>query len=250
MIPNPIINKRWSTRILRQLAIVSVLIILLVQGYLALAVPEGANVTFNFTETRTPTSAASIATAGGTFTTLLLNGTTQTLRWKAYVGNATGTLTLDDAGGSTIYDWRLVSIAGEVYASRSNSIVWSSVNCSPRSLVENETLTMNMSFSSADNLNKTFNMSVHKQFFVGGNRIYNSTCPAIATYVNDSRQVSSESALFQEVLLSDGPHLVYSTLLEPGQIGFDRSRYNFQMIVPENEYAGAPTPYYFYLELS
>ena len=230
------------------------LLILLVSGLLlqlfASAIPQGAQIVSNTSETNTPQTAGSLATAGGTFTTMIINGSTQTPRWKAYVGNVTGSLTLDDATGKSIYDWRLLTIAGEIYASRSSAITWTAINCSNRTIISTEESVMNITTTNADSINKTFNMSIHKQFYVGGLLMRNSTCPAIATYVNDTRQSASENASFQEVLLTDGTSMIYSALLEPGLAGFDNGKYNFQMIVAENEYAPAPTPYYFYLELS
>jgi hypothetical protein len=144
----------------------------------------------------------------------------------------------------------LMTIAGEVYASRSGSVTWSQVNCSNRTRIIDEETTLQFAPTASDGINRTFNNTVHRQFYVGANRIANSNCPAISTYVNNTRQATSETALFQEVLLSDGPNLVLGTIIEPGMWGFDGGRYNFQLIVPENEYAGTPTPYFFYLELS
>ena len=71
---------------------------------------------------------------------------------------------------------------------------------------------------------------------------------AIATYVNDVAQVVDENADFQEILLSDGVNLVFTTLLEDSQQGFDLNNYDFQIIVPDDP-SDTSTPYYFYAEL-
>ncbi len=213
------------------------------------AAPGGVIVEYNYTETATPASAAAITTAGGTFTVLRLNTTTQTLRWKAYAGNVSGKLTLDDAGNYTIYDWSMAVVAGEVYASRSNSINWASINCSNVSHIYSEQNAMNISEVFDDSINKTFKNRVHKSFIVGDILIRNSTCPAIATYLNDTSQAPLENASFQEIMLYDGSNMVYSTILEPNSTGFNTQKYNFQMIVPEKGIPGPATTYYFYAEL-
>ncbi len=217
---------------------------------LASAAPTGATITYNSTETVTPAAAASSTTAGGSFTTLVLNATTQTPRWKAYVGNVTGTFTLQNAQNYTIYDWQGSYTAGEVYASRNSSIDWSTIGCVQSSSVTAEDTALNISESSVDSINKTFNLTVHRGFYVGTTRIANSTCRAIATYLNSTAQSSSEGAKFQEVLLQDSSDkLVFTALLDPATLGFNNKPYDFQMIVPEDEYASTPHTYYFWLEL-
>ena len=168
-----------------------------------LAVPQGPTIIFNETETINPQPATAITTAGGSFTTLILNATQQTPRWKAYVGNVTGKLVLDDATSRSIFDWTLASVTGEVYASRNASIDWASITCASPSTIIAEDNSLNMSQNNPDTINKTFNNKVHKSFYVGSKLIQNSTCNAIATYVNDTAQSLSESASFQEILLQD-----------------------------------------------
>ena len=111
------------TRPMRVFLLATLLAMCLLAGILSTAAdPAGVSILNNATVSPTPQAAASITTAGGSFTTLLLNATTQTPRWKAYVGNVTGRFTLTDNVNSTIYDWQIASIAGKVYASRNNSI--------------------------------------------------------------------------------------------------------------------------------
>ncbi len=216
------------------------------------ALPVGPAITFNSTSNATPRPAASIVTAGGTFTTLTLNTTGQTYRWKAYVGNISGKLVLADATNTSIFDWTVTSVTGEIYATRSSSSIdWTSVGCAADSLIEGEDTFMNMSLSSPDTINNTFSNTVHKTFFVGSNRISNGTCRAIATYVNGVAQAPSQNAVFQEVLLQDSSsNLIYTTLLNESTIGYNSQRYDFQMILAENEYQATPTTYFLYVELT
>src|SRR3989344_8533797 len=59
--------------------------------------------------------------SGGYIFTINLTGETQNARWKAFIGNASGVLTLDDSSGNTIYDWTLSTTTGEVYATRQSN---------------------------------------------------------------------------------------------------------------------------------
>jgi len=217
----------------------------------ATAIPVGPVITYNATTNATARPAAAIATVGGSFTTLTLNTTAQTYRWKAYVGNITGKLTLADATNKSIFDWTVSSVTGEVYATRSNSAIdWASVGCADNGLINTEDTVMNMTLTSPDTINRTFNNTVHKTFYVGTTKIQNSTCRAIATYVNGTPQTASENAVFQEILLKDGSsNLIYTTLVNASTLGYNNNKYDFQMILAENEYLSVPTNYYLYVEL-
>jgi hypothetical protein len=226
------------------------LAMLLLFTSLAVAEPAGPTIIYNSTVSPTPQAAASISTAGGTFTTLILNATTQTMRWKAYVGNVTGSFTLKDSNNATLYDWSVASIAGEVYASRNSSITWSSIRCAVNSTLLTEQTHLNITTSKEDSINRTFNTSVHRSFYVGTTLITNSSCRSIATYVNSTRQSASENAYFQEVLLDDTQRFIYTTLLENDQQGYNNQAFDFQLIVAESDVQVTPSPYYFWVELS
>lgn len=215
------------------------------------AQPSGVNIVSNITETPNITPATSLTTAGGSFTTLILNGTFQNPRWKAYVGNISGILTLDNSAGNTIYNWNLSSITGEIYVSRNNTINWPSINCTTTARISAEQTFLNMNGSSVDSINRTFNSTIHRSFYVATTNIQSSTCRSIATYVNDARQTLTENSVFQEVLLSDTyTNIIYATLLNDDTVGFDGSRYDFQLIVPEDDTKTTPTTYYFFAELT
>lgn len=216
---------------------------------MVLAAPQGVTITYNYTEEAPIRPADSHIAKGGSFTTLVLNVTSQTSKWKAYVGNVTGKLTLDNSQGNTIYDWALTVVQGEVYVSRNNSVNFTSLSCATPANILAEEAFLNINSSVDDSINKTFRQKIHKSFVVGGTgTIQNSTCYAIATYVNDTAQPASENATFQEILLSDGKNLVFVTLLENHKLGFDIGIYDFQIIVPDDP-SLASTPYYFYAEL-
>jgi len=213
------------------------------------ALPQGATITSSSTEEASTNPPASHTAKGGSFTTLVLNVTSQTSSWKAYVGNVTGKLTLDDSNNKTIYDWELSTMQGEVYVSRNDSVNFSSLVCAIEADIISEQTALNINTNDTDSINKTFNQSTHKSFVTGGTgTITASTCLAIATYVNDQAQTVDENADFQEVLLHDGTDMVYVSLLEDATQGFDDTNYDFQIIVPDNPGSTTNT-YYFYVEL-
>ena len=213
--------------------------------------PTGVIVQFNETETPTAAPAAELTTAGGTFTTLVLEGTFQNPRWKAYVGNVTGSLTLSDSTQNTIYDWALTVVSGSVFVSRNDSIVWSGVSCASPTTIADEENFLNMTASSPDSISNTFNDTIHRGFFVGTVEIPESTCNSIATYVNNQQQTLSTTSAFQEVLLEDtNDNLVFTTMLEDSVTGFDGSLFDFQLIVPEDSTSVTPTTYYFFVEIT
>ena len=228
-------------------------VILLASPILVYAVPSGPTITFISNETKQPSAARMINTTGGSITTMMLNATTQNPRWKAYVGNVTGSLTLDDANDNTIFDWTLTNVIGEIYATRaSGNINWTGTNCSNSTHISNENFALNHT-NKDDNITKTFNSQSHNGFFAGTREILANTCSSVRTYVNST----SQSARFEEVILYDGTNasngnIIYATPLEQDSYGFDNSTYDFQMIVPENGLAtwASSTAYYFYVELT
>lgn len=228
-----------------------IILVVLVMPFLVSSQPTGVNILFNETETASPAAAAELTTAGGSFTTLVLEGTFQNPRWKAYVGNVTGSLSLADGSGNAIYDWELAAISGEVYVSRNDSVVWSSIACADTTTIGDEETFLNMGSTSLDNIANTFNETIHRSFFVGTTFIAESTCRSIATYVNNAQQTVTTSSLFQEVLLEDSnSNLIFATMLEDGVTGFDGSTYDFQMIVPEDSTSLTPTTYFFYVQIN
>ena len=72
----------------------AIFVFLLASAVLVYAAPSGPIVTLISNETKSAAPATKINTTGGSITIMRLNATTQNPRWKAYVGNVTGTLTL------------------------------------------------------------------------------------------------------------------------------------------------------------
>ncbi|MFA6073374.1 MAG: hypothetical protein WC758_04640 [Candidatus Woesearchaeota archaeon] len=214
------------------------------------AEPAGATVSNNVTATSAAATPDNRSDAGGTITTMLLSTVQQDANWKAYVGNVSGSLTLDDANGNTIYSWALsaAEVTGELYISKSINVGWSTLGCSSDGLINSEDTTIGFSAISADSINRTFNETTHDAIFVAGRTINQDTCRTTATFVNDSQQ-SIASANFPEIILASGTDLVYMTPLNQGSDSFvNESLVDFQAIVPD-DVTTAITRYYFYVEI-
>ena len=233
-----------------KLALAAFILLALFANITFAGIPTNPVITYNISETAAPRPATYLNTTGGSFTTLILNATGQDYKWKAYVGNATGELALQDQSNYSIYDWRLSTISGNVFVSRNNSIDWSNLSCADRTTLQNEDTYLNINSSMSDSINNTFNSTIHKSFYASNKIIQNSTCPSISTYISGTAQNSGETAKFQEILLKDSRNsMLYTTILENSVLGFDNNRYDFQMIVAEDETKQTATTYYFYLEL-
>src|SRR3989338_2276612 len=210
---------------------------------------------------------------GGYIFTMGLTARQQNTRWKAYVGNVTGTLVLDDAQSNTLFQWSLTSISGEVYATRaSGSINWTGINCtwrgeggvsmyneSNRSVEERENGLLSHT-SRDDNITTTFLNANHSAITVGARIIGKNECFSLQTYINDAAQgfTDSDTANFTQVILYDctnttNGNVVYETKIENDKTGYrSDSTYDFQIALPENGATGftSSTAYYFYVELS
>jgi len=186
---------------------------------------------------------------GGYIYVVSLNATSQNPRWKAYVGNVTGTYVLQDASGNRIYDWSMTDIEGEVYATRkTTSVSWSNIACATNEQLELENVALSHN-SSSDNITSTFKSTNHTLFYVGSKMFNTNACNySLYTYINSTAQTT----YFDEIALHDGANMVYAAMIEDPEGGFDLAKYHFQMLVPEVGSQGwsSSTPYYFYVELS
>ncbi len=185
---------------------------------------------------------------GGTITTLVLDALQQTNRWKAYVGNITGSLTLSDSTGSTIFSWTLEQsgITGEIYSSRSNNVAWGDIRCADTTVIDDEESFLGLTGSEAYSITETFNETIHEGLTIGPALIGSDTCFSTSTYVNDNPQPQA-SADFQLILLDDTIDLVYTTPISAETTGYDGSLFDFQLIVPNNPQD--TTTYYFYAQI-
>ncbi|MGV8086784.1 MAG: hypothetical protein ACP5N1_04080 [Candidatus Woesearchaeota archaeon] len=226
------------------------LIGLLILSKLAFALPSAPAINYVSNSSAAAGLSNRSTDTKGTITVVTLSANQQDYRWKAYVGNVTGKVALDDVNGQSIYDWDLgVGTGGEVYVSRFSNINWDSIDCVNASTIDSEQTGLSMPLNSKDNINSTFNETTHRSFNVGTIPI--SGCRSTATYINDTAQTMGPAAYFQEILLRDTvtSNLLYATLMETAQLGFDEETHDFQLLVAENESSTVPSTYFFWVEL-
>ena len=238
------------------LRVVWLLTIFLLFLNLVYAATPGGPLTVNVTanETKAVAAAYNLTIGGGYIATLNLTVTAQDVKWKGIVGWITGKFTLDDSSGSTLFDWTLATVTGNVYMTRNSSTpTWSQIKCANTTILENENLHLNHT-GAKDNISITFVNRTHLAFSVAGNSIPSNSCPTLRTYVNNVSHVDNnftEIALFDGVNDASNGNVVYATKVEPRLVGFDGNSYDFQAIVPENglsTWAGR-TSYYLYVEI-
>ena len=102
-----------------------VVLLLLILAAIVAAVPDGdVAMTLQNSTRRVSGGATSISAEAGNVSWLTLDGKSVTQSWQGFVGNVTGSITLDDAYNFTLYDWSLSSPSGEVYATYLTSVDW------------------------------------------------------------------------------------------------------------------------------
>lgn len=275
-----------------------VLMILIVASagfVIAASQPEGpTELTIHNSSRRSAFPTSSTTAYAGNITHITLTGQTVTQSWQGFVGNVSGTITLDDARNYTLYDWTLGDPEGEVYATYVSSIDWTTGNvlCWNWShtepggdgtyLVLGElegwdetgapagTQVIGAAVDDVDGVNETFTCdrceakssitTTHTDFYVGGQFI-NGTgtdidypnqgggpCPVVKLYNETSDNYFEEVILYHDGT-SDG--VVYTSLIQVNEGGYNNETWDFEMIVGENGHNGdiASTTYYFYVEL-
>ena len=230
-------------------------------GTVIAATPEGPTVTLVGNTTRSASGSSIVNytggtgqnTSGGYIFGINLAALQTNARWKAYYGNVSGTLTLDDASGYTIYNWPLpgTTQTGYVYATRaSGTITWASVACATVGQIETENFAINHTANPNDNITSTFNSTNHTSFVVAGTTL--SNCRSTSIYKADAQTNQTDLSDFQEIIIHDGTNVIYGTNIESSVSAYDNSPADFQLIVPEYGLVN-PTgsiAYYFYVELT
>jgi hypothetical protein len=194
----------------------------------------------------------SIQAQGGNITQIDIDALTITRSWQGYYGNISGGITLDDANNNTFYNWSVTagSAAGEVYATRNDTITWTGINCTSSAQRSSEESFLSQFAGDGDSVTNTFNTTTHPSFIVGSENITADSCFSTNTNVNGAPDVNR----FHQVLLTDGSaaeNIVYTSLIDPAQTGYDGGTYDFQLLVGEDESDGneGPTTYYIWVEL-
>jgi len=249
-------EKKKTNKTMEKMMIVLAFAILSMNIAFAAINPDGPDsITSPVESSKSNISNKTINTSGGTIATVNITGVIKNPRWKAFIGNVSGTYTLDDASGSTIYDWDIATVEGKVYATKKTTNVnWGAIECASETRVNQENTNMDHTDPN-DNISVTFGSSSHEEFYVGAVHFPTDNCSYTTnTYVNDN-----PSSDFKEILLHDGTDdptsvktgMIYTTILEQDAAGYNGETYDFQMLVPEigtTGYTGS-TAYYLYVEL-
>ena len=185
---------------------------------------------------------SNLTAGGGNVTPLTLNSTSESTIWQGFFGEVGGGIVLEDAAGSSFYDWNAVDTAGEVFATRSLISDWSTINCTNQTQLYQEEARLNISNATADGINDTFMNTTHPSFEVGGRLMLG--CRSTLTDNSTDRKV-----VFWNVLLNtDAVTTIYSAIIDDGVIGFNGTATDFQLLVPVNTTTSQST-YNIYVEL-
>lgn len=236
-------------------------------------IPFGADVSPQGNQSVQVNEAGSHAAIAGNVTELNIFGYTVTQSWQGYYGNVTGSIILGDQSSSVLYNWSLASPEGEIYASTNDSISWTNIQCfnftssgtyGDDSAQRGKTSyfgtnlsqleeTFGIGWDDVDGVNETFSLSgigTHNSFYTNNLHFDEGECMSTQVYSNAGM---GENDKFEEVLLYDPDtrSVVFASLLNEDEFGFDGTTHDFEMLVLEDGHDSdtAVTPYYFYLEL-
>jgi hypothetical protein len=214
--------------------------------FVAAAEPSGATVNAN------PSTRASGGDPGndtnafaGNITELTVTGSSITQAWQGYFGNISGTIKLANSADNVMYNWSLASPEGEIYASNTSIVSWTDIQCynETTNLSEFENM-FGIGVGDVDGLNETFSLNNHPEFFTNNKQFGPGVCKNAKLYNN------AAVGTFNEILLTDGPNLVFASLLLNDITGFDNVPHDFEMMVLENGHGNSDTEtYYFWVEL-
>ena len=185
---------------------------------------------------------------GGNVTQLNIHTIAVTRSWQGYYGNITGDIVLDDASGNTFYNWTLTTPSGEVYASRTSTVDFSTIACASSAQRGDEETYLDQTPADGDSVTNTYNFTAHPEINIGAVTLTQDTCFSTNAFSDGTQDASR----FYQLLLADGTsNIVYTTIIDPDQIGFDGSSYDFQLLVGENEKPGneGPTEYFFFVQI-
>lgn len=189
----------------------------------------------------------SVSAQAGNVTQINITALAITQSWQGYYGNVSGTMTLDDGDNNTFYNWTIASAAGEVYATRTSAVDFSTINCSNSTHIAAEETSLGQSATDTDAVSNTFDATLHPSFDVGSVAFTANACPSTNAFGPSGAQTND----YFQVLMQDGSaNTVYSTLLNGTQSGFNGQSWDFQLLVGEDGHGNtATTTYFFFVEL-
>ena len=274
---------RWTTRLSTMIVLLGILMAS------ALALPAGPNSISGEIDYRLSTYAPQSNNAlAGNITELNFDAWTITRTWQGYFGNITGTIVLADQYNNTLYDWSNTNPNGRIYASRNQTVDWSTIACANKTTILDGTEaqftltneTDRLGNYPIDSVNNTFTTSTDNQrtdgvttrtvqwanystFWVGPVEIkgtgdlaecYSAVLHNSSAWVNGNQGAQNDASHWREIALADNNgtgNMVYTSILEQNYAGFDGKPHDFEMLVGENGHGTdtATSTYWFYVEL-
>ena len=185
--------------------------------------------------------------------TLTINESQQSIKWVGYVGNINGEYSLQDASSNALYDWDIVTITGELYATKEGPLgtspnyddtnmfaggipVWSNLTCAvnlsgTNNMIERESLLFNHTLTTEDSYVNTFKTTgfTNPGFYTGEKEILDSgdmwngssgNCYGI--HLNQNNADVSDGGDWAQVVLTDGT-------FQPQSVGEDTT-YHYDII--------------------
>jgi hypothetical protein len=260
-------------RDLRLIVILAATVFLLSTAVIAVE-PFGAITSQVGSPERAPTDAPDTEVAfAGNITEFNLEGFTVTQSWQGYFGNVSGTIVLADNNDFQMYNWSLADPEGEVYMAN-QTVTWTNIQCFNYTatgtfasdaaqrgatslfgynLTRIEIL-WGINASDVDGVDETFNLlgaGTHDLFYTNNLQFDIGECRNTRLFDTTGQGVNNN---FEEALLydPDGRVVVFTSILDQNQAGFDTATHDFQGIVLEDGHGTdvVTTTYYFYVELS
>lgn len=212
----------------------------MVSGVQGASITPGATSRANFNQS----SSASLPVQAGNVTRLDISGKAISTHWAGFYGNISGNLTLEDASGNTFYNWVGLGIpAGEVFASNTSMVNWSSISCANSTRITAIEASLGIVSTDADKISATYTNNNHPPFNVSTTSL--AGCNSTNAYTSTGQSAS----LYYQILLIDGQNRpVYTTLINDSATSFTGTSYDFELLVGESDSAGS-TSMYFYIEI-
>jgi len=200
----------------------------------------------------TQQTAQSIGAQGGNVTQVNIDALTVTTSWQGYYGDITGEISLGDAGNNTFYNWSVTTVAGEVYATRTASVTWGTVDCANATQISLEEGYLGQASTDGDSVTNTFNKRSHPALAVGTRNIAANTCNTTNAFSSNNTQSVNWTQVLLNQNVSTVGNVIYTTIINDTTVGFDGATHDFQLLVGENEKTGniGATTYYFWVELN
>ena len=218
---------------------------------------------------------------------MTLNESQPSIKWVGYVGNVNGEYALQDSSGNAFYDWSIVTITGEIYATKEGPYTterddqnkfsggipyWANLSCAVHYMLKNETLMLNHTTTATldnpveDTYLKTFVDTGFSNpgFYAGEKQVTDitmfdatsSNCYGANLNQNNADQTNN----WTMIILTDGTSqykdvsatqvnydIIYGALLENNTVGYNGNTYDFQIMLPQSGLEGTQPNVAYYL---